>query len=87
MEAIVWPDRVDILGAGGLPRDSWEPLLDELRAKHVPSFTPEGRRMAAVGNPRHGWDAFVYRTAPMRDEEVIGILAKYGIAAKTGEAQ
>jgi hypothetical protein len=82
MEAVITQRRIDILEANSLPKDSWELLLDELRAEHVPSATPTGKRMAVVGNPKGGMDAFIFRTASMSDEEVIRILGKYGISAR-----
>lgn len=84
MHAVVWKHRIDIFGAQALPKDKWDPLLNELKAEHVPSATPPGKRAAVVGGPGGQTDAFVYRTADMADEEVIRILDKYGITAKIG---
>ena len=84
MDAFVWPHRIDILGANSLAQQQWEPLLNELKAEHVPSATPVGKRMAVVLGPDGRTDAFVYRTAPMPDDEVVCILAKYGIVARIG---
>lgn len=84
MQAIVWHHRIDILRANSVPKEVWESLLNELKAEHVPSFTPVGKRMAAAVGPTGRVDAFVYRTAPIADDEVIHILAKYGIAARIG---
>jgi hypothetical protein len=81
MHATVWPGRIDIVGAGGFPEDSWKPMLDELKAEHVPGQTPTGKRLTVVVNPSGGVDAFVCRTAPMSDEEVIRVLRKYGVEA------
>jgi hypothetical protein len=58
--------------------------LDELKAKHVPSFTPTGKRMTVVLSPSGRLDAFIYRTVDMADEEAIRILGKYGIQATVG---
>lgn len=83
MKAIIWPNRIDILGAA-LPKDAWEPLLDDLQAEHVPALTPTGKRLSAVVGPGGRIDAFVYRTHEISDAEVVRILAKYGIAAEVG---
>jgi len=84
MNAIVWPNRIDILGST-LEKRLWEPLLDELNAEHVPSFTPTGKRLSVVVSPRGRLDAFIYRTRQIGDDVVIRILAKYGIPAALGE--
>jgi hypothetical protein len=85
MRAVVWPHRIDFLGAraegGGF---SWEPLLDDLKAEHVASVTPHGKRLSVVLNPQGRLDAFVYRTARMSDDEVIHILNEHGIEASVG---
>lgn len=86
MEAKVWPDRIDILGATAVRSEVWEPLLDELKAEHVPSLTPKGKRMFVVVTFDGRIDAFIYRTAPMSDEEVVNILEKYGLPATAGIA-
>lgn len=83
MHATIWKDRIDILGSESLPKEKWEPLLDELKAEHVPSFTPVGKRMAiCVTSGRT--DCFIYRTTDMSDEEIIRILRNYGIPASIG---
>jgi hypothetical protein len=80
MEANIWPHRIDILGAN-LPKEAWEPLLNELRAEHVPSLTPTGKRLSVFVSPKGRVDAVIYRTAPMPDEEIARILEKRGIPA------
>jgi hypothetical protein len=35
MQATIWQHRIDILGGGSLPKEKWEPLLDELGVEHV----------------------------------------------------
>jgi hypothetical protein len=79
MEAKISRSRIDILGAA-LPREKWEPLLDELKAEHIPSLTPTGKRLSVVVGPSSRIDAFIFRTTTMPDEEVLRILGKYGIA-------
>jgi hypothetical protein len=79
MEAQLFPDKIAILGAH-LPNDKWESLLDELKAEHIPSWTPVGKRMAVVLAPNMRVDAIIYRTTAMPDETVLGILKKYGIS-------
>jgi hypothetical protein len=81
MQATIWAHRIDILGANSLPKKMWEPLLNELKAEHVPSATPVGKRMAATLGPNGRTDAFIYRTVAVADEEVVQILGKYGIPA------
>lgn len=83
MDATVWPTRIDILGAA-LPKEVWDPLLDELKVEHVPSLTPTGKRLSVVVGPTGRVDAFIYRTHPMTDEGVVRILKKYGITATIG---
>jgi hypothetical protein len=80
MEAHVRKDRIDILGAA-LPKEQWDPLLDELKAEHVPALTPARKRMAVVVSPNGRIDAFIYRTVTIPDEQVIRTLGKYGIPA------
>jgi hypothetical protein len=86
MKATVWPHRIDILEADSLPRETWEPLLNDLKAEPIPGFTPSGKRVAlsAARAPRGGTDAFIYRSTNMSDDEVIRILGTYGIAATVG---
>jgi hypothetical protein len=84
MHATIWQNRIDILGAESLPKEKWVPLLDELKAEHVPSATPVGKRMAIFATPSGRTDAFIYRTTDMADEEIIRILGKYGIPAGVG---
>lgn len=80
MHAIVRPDRIDIGGASALPKESWEPMLGELKAVHMPGLTQPGRRFAASRNPRGRTDVLIYRTG-LPDEEIFRILAQYGIVA------
>jgi hypothetical protein len=82
MHAIVRPARIDIEGSGGIAKDSWEPLLDELQAVHMPGLTPAGKRLMVAVGPTGRIDAFIYRTG-MPDEDVIRVLGKYGIDAYT----
>jgi hypothetical protein len=84
MHAIIRRVRIDIFGVESLPRERWEPLLDELKAEHVPSATPAGKRHAIFPTASGRTDAFVYRTTDMADEEIIRILEKYGIPASVG---
>jgi hypothetical protein len=84
MHATVWPNRIDILGASGLAKNAWEPLLDDLKAEHVPGLTPTGKRLSAVISPNGRSDVFIYRTAAVSDEETLRVLGKYGIEASLG---
>jgi hypothetical protein len=84
MRATILPHRIDILGANSLPKQEWEPLLNDLKAVHVPSATPVGKRMAVTLGPSGRTNAFVYRTTAISDDEVVRILAKYSIAASIG---
>ncbi|MGA3328691.1 MAG: hypothetical protein ABSF45_29940 [Terriglobia bacterium] len=83
MYADIWPDRIvihaDILEPNSLRQEEWAPLLTDLKAEHVPSFTPVGERIAVTAGLDHRVDVTVYRTAPMSDEEITAILAKYRI--------
>ena len=83
MNATVWHHRIDIHGAT-LSQEEWNRLLDELKAEHVPSLTPPGKRMAAVLAPQGRMDAYIYRTQPIPDENVVRILSNYGIEASIG---
>lgn len=87
MHAIVRPNRIDILGASALSKDAWDPMLDELKAMHVPSLTPVGKRMSASVSPSGRMDAFIYRTSSMPDAEVVRILGKYGIQANVSSEE
>jgi hypothetical protein len=82
MHAIVRRERIDIEGASAVPKESWEPLLDELKAVQMPGLTPTGKRMISVISPSGRTDSFIYRTGQL-DEDVIRILEKYGIEAYT----
>jgi hypothetical protein len=80
MHAIVRSDRIDIEGASALPKESWEPMLDELKAVRMPGLTQPGRRFAASIGPRGRNYVSIYRTG-LPDEEIFRILAEYGIVA------
>jgi hypothetical protein len=82
MHAIVRPTRIDIEGSANIPKESWEPLLDDLKAVHIPGLTPTGKRLMVAVGPTGRIDAFIYRTG-QPDEDVIRVLAKYGIDAYT----
>jgi hypothetical protein len=45
MHAIVRASRIDIEGSDGIAKETWEPLLDDLKAVHMPSLTPRGKRL------------------------------------------
>jgi hypothetical protein len=79
MEAIVEPTRIILQGTSSLPKQDWECLLDDLKAEHVPQFTPTGKRMAVFVSPTGRIDALIYRTTEMPDDEVVRILAKHNI--------
>jgi hypothetical protein len=82
MHAIVRPARIDIEGSDGIAKETWEPLLNDLKAVHMPGLTPPGKRLMVAGNPGGRVDAFIYRTG-QPDEDVIRVLEKYGIDAHT----
>jgi hypothetical protein len=82
MHAIVRPTRIDTEGSGGIAKESWEPLLDDLKAVHMPGLTLTGKRLMVAVGPTGRIDAFVYRTG-QADEVVIRVLEKYGIEAYT----
>lgn len=82
MEAKIYRNRIDILGAK-LSGEEWESLLDELKAEHVPGFTPKGRRLAIVMGPASRIDAVVYRTTHIPDPELVRIFWRHGIPATT----
>lgn len=82
MHAIVRPSRIDIEGADGIAKETWEPLLDDLKAVRTPGLTPTGKRLMVAGSPGGRVDAFIYRTG-MADEDVIRVLEKYGIDVYT----
>jgi hypothetical protein len=82
MEAIVEPGRIAILGTSSLPKEEWETLLDDLKAEHVPAFTPTGKRMAVGVSPTGRIDAFIYRTTQMSDDEVVRILKEHNIPSQ-----
>jgi hypothetical protein len=83
MHAIVRPSRIDIEGANAVEAEVWQPMLDELKAEHVPGLTPTGKRMMVAAGPSGRIDGFIYRTTPTADEDVVRILRKYGIDANT----
>ena len=82
MHAIVRPSRIDIDSAGSVPDELWEPLLDDLKAVHMPGLVPTGKRMMVAIGPTGRVDAFIYRTG-QTDGDVIRVLEKYGIEAHT----
>jgi len=85
MEAHIRHERIDLLGVN-LPKDAWEPLLNELKVVHVRGLNPTGKRVTAVISPRGRSDAFIYRTTPLSDADVVRILKKHGIAATVLDA-
>jgi len=84
MDATVWHDRIDIFGAGTLRKETWERLLDELKAELVPSFRLTGKRMFVDESAKGRTNAIVYRTGAIPDQKIIRILARYGIDASVG---
>ena len=82
MEAIVEPHRIVILGSSSLPKEKWEALLNDLKAEHVPSFTPPGQRMLVTLSPEGRTDAFIYRTNRMTDDEIVQVLSEYNIPSQ-----
>jgi hypothetical protein len=82
MHAIIRPSRIDIEGAGSVPNELWEPLLDDLKALHMPGLVPNGKRMMVATGPSGRVDAFIYRTG-QTDVDVVRVLGKYGIEAHT----
>ncbi len=87
MHAVVWPNCIDIFGAGALSQETWERLLDELKAEHVPSLTPTGTRMSVGQTAKGQTNVTVYRTAAMLGQEIIRILERYGIEARVGSGK
>ena len=81
MHAIVRPSRIDIEGANAVAAEVWQPMLDELKAEHLPGLTPTGKRMMVAVGPSGRMDGFIYRTTVTADEDVVRILTKYGIDA------
>jgi hypothetical protein len=81
MEAHIRQNRIDLLGLASRPGYAWERLLDDLKAEHVRGQNPSGKRMTTTVTNEGRIDAFIYRTAPMPDAEVIRILGKHGITA------
>ena len=81
MRVTIRPERIDILGASGLPSSKWDALLDDLKAEYVSGLTPIGKRVSAVVGPSGRLDAFIYRTAAIPDAEIIKVFGKYGIDA------
>jgi hypothetical protein len=81
MHAIVRPARIDIEGSSGIAKETWEPLLNDLKAV-MPGLTPTGKRLMVAVGPTGRIDAFIYRTG-QADEDVIRVLEKYGIEAYT----
>jgi hypothetical protein len=80
MHAIIRDVRIEIVGPERLPKGQWEPLLDELGAR--PSAgTPAEKRHAIFPDQSGEMRAYIYRTTDMADEEIVRILAKYGIPA------
>jgi len=71
MHAIVRPSRIDIEGANAVAAEVWQPMLDELKAEHVPGLTPTGKRMMVAVGPSGRMDGFIYRTTVMADEDVV----------------
>ena len=83
MHAIIRDIRIEILRPERLPKEQWEPLLDELGAE--PSAgTPAGKRHAIFPDQSGEMRAYIYRTTDMADEEIVRILGKYGIPATVG---
>ena len=80
MKIIVCHDRIDITEIPLNHRIKWEPVLDELRAMHLPGLYQEGKRMgvSVVDGQVH---AYIYRTDKTPpEEEIRKILQKHGIS-------
>jgi hypothetical protein len=48
MHAIVRATRIDIKGANGLPQESWEPTVDELKAVRTAGLSHPLRHCSAT---------------------------------------
>jgi hypothetical protein len=57
-------------------------LLNELKAEQMPGLNPTGKRMTVAVGPTGQMEASIYRTGST-NEEVIRVLAKYGIEEST----
>jgi hypothetical protein len=81
MRATIWPGCIDIYAVRAMSEETWERLLDELKAEDVPPLTPAGKRMSIMQTANGQTNATVYRNAGMPDQEIIRIFRKYGIEA------
>jgi hypothetical protein len=54
MHAIVRPARIDIEGSSAIAREKWDPLLDDLKAVHIPGLTPTGKGLWLLSAPPGG---------------------------------
>jgi hypothetical protein len=79
MHAVVRKGRIDIHGANGIAKTSWEPLLDELKAIHISSLMQTGKRVAVGITSRGQVNATIYPTIEVADDEKARILERYGI--------
>lgn len=80
MEVTIHDERIDITEIPLFPKINWEPVLDDLKAEHLPGLYQQGRRMGVniVDGKTH---AYIYRTAKTPAEaEILAILARHGIS-------
>jgi hypothetical protein len=80
MYAIVYSARIDLYLGNTLSEERLELLLDDLKAEHVPSLMPHGRRSVTAVDSAGRMITFVQRTSNLTDSEIADILNRQGIS-------
>ena len=79
MKITIHPDRIDITEIPLHDGIEWNPILDELKAEHLPGFYQAEKRMgvSGVAGQTH---VYIYRTDKTPPEpEIRAILKRHGI--------
>lgn len=81
MKVTIHDGMIDVSEIRMYPPIKWEPILDELKAEHIPGLYQQGKRMGvSIVNDRIR--AYIYltdRTLP--EPEILEILKRHGITS------
>jgi hypothetical protein len=81
MKITIHGGMIDVTEIPLYPPVVWEPILDELRAEHIPGVYQQGKRMG-VSIVNGKLRAYIYLTDKMPSEsEILEIFRRHGITS------